>query len=294
MSERINRSKLTFSQAEGIDPLPQVEVLGELPKSARNRLWGIIYNSFCKSGKGWDGVEKIGDPWLTTLYRYHVLYLQNPPDEFDQSFQLHCHRIKELILNSEYNRVIDFLEYVLRSPSSALRGLRRNIGLVLEECMCAYTIIEDRDGPSIIPTSLPEQRKSIEEAFESLAAEPFKAARKHLMKSAECIKSGDPHGSIRESIHAVESVARRLDAGAATSLKPALYALSKKITLHPAFKKGVEILYGYTSDAGGIRHADVDDKTSVDKEDALFMFGACAAFSAYLVNKARKAGIEIK
>ena len=256
--------------------------------------WEILYYSFCKSGKGWDGVEKVGDPWLTTLYRYHVLYLQNPSDEFDQDFQLHCNRIKELILNGEYNRVIDFLEYVLRSPFSTLKGLRRDIALVLEECLCAYMIVEDREGLSIVPTSLPEQKESIEEAFKSLTAEPFKAARKHLMKSAECIKSGDPHGSIRESIHAVESVARRLDAGAATSLKPALDALSKKITLHPAFKKGIEILYGYTSDEGGIRHADVDNKTSVDKEDALFMFGACAAFSAYLVNKARKEGIEIE
>ena len=40
MSERIDRSKLTFSQAEGIDPLPQVAILGELPKSARNRFLG--------------------------------------------------------------------------------------------------------------------------------------------------------------------------------------------------------------------------------------------------------------
>ena len=294
MSKRIDRSKLTFSQAEGIDPLPQVAILGELSKNARNRFWGIIYNSFYKSGKGWDGVEKVGEPWLTTLYRYHVLYLQNPPDEFDQDFQLHFDRIKELILNGEYNRVIDFLEYVLRSPSSALKRLRHDIALVLEECMCAYTIIEDEKGISIVPTSLPEQKKSIEEAFQSLTAEPFKAARKHLMKSAECIKSGDPHGSIRESIHAVESVARRIDASAATSLKPALDALSKKIALHPAFKKGIEVLYGYTSDEGGIRHADIDNKTSVDKEDALFMFGACAAFSAYLVNKARKEGIQIE
>ena len=26
-------------------------------------------------------------------------------------------------------------------------------------------------------------------------------------------------------------------------------------------------------------------------EDALFMFGACASFASYLVNKARKAGL---
>ena len=124
-----------------------------------------------------------------------------------------------------------------------------------------------------------------------LRSGPFEGARSHLRKSAECIKNGSLAESVRESIHAVESVARSLDAGAATSLKPALNALSQKVALHGAFKKGIENLYGYTSDEDGIRHALLEEQANVDIDDAVFMFGACTSFAAYLVNKARKAGL---
>ena len=155
--------------------------------------------------------------------------------------------------------------------------------------MCAYMVVED--GPTIIPIALPEQRESIQKAFQVLRSGPFEGARSHLRKSAECINNGDLAGSIRESIHAVESVARRLDTDAATSLKPALDALSQKVDLHPAFKLGIENLYGYTSDEDGVRHAHLDGEANVDIDDAVFMFGACTSFVAYLVNKARKAGL---
>ena len=50
-NQETDRTKLTFSQAEGIDPLPQPADLGELPGEARTDLWNITYESF------------IGEPW---------------------------------------------------------------------------------------------------------------------------------------------------------------------------------------------------------------------------------------
>jgi len=51
-------------------------------------------------------------------------------------------------------------------------------------------------------------------------------------------------------------------------------------------------IYGYTSNAHGIRHALLEaGAPSVDETDALFMIGACAAFVSYLINKARTAGL---
>jgi hypothetical protein len=57
-------------------------------------------------------------------------------------------------------------------------------------------------------------------------------------------------------------------------------------------KRGFAALYGYTSDAQGIRHAHLNEPSaSPDETDALFMIGACAAFVSYLINKARSAGL---
>ena len=285
----IDRSELTFSQAEGIDPLPKPVALGELTGDARNLIWEIVYISLQESIEE-DFYRNINlkDPWLTILYRCHVDFISRAADEFDSDFVLHSRDIKNLILFKEYNRIFDFLQFVLRQEIPPYTDFRNDIEYVLKE-YTAYTIIDD--GPSIAPIASPEQRKSIEEAFQSLALGPFEAAQSHLRKSAEHINKGDFAGSIRESIHAVESVARRLNEDAAISLTPALDALSSKISIHSAFKKGIENFYGYASDKDGIRHAGIKKDQDVDMEDAVFMFGACASFAAYLVNKARKAGL---
>ena len=58
---------------------------------------------------------------------------------------------------------------------------------------------------------------------------------------------------------------------------------------HPALKKGFKNLFGYTSDEEGVRHALLErDAADVDVLDALFMYGACASFAAYLVSKHQK------
>ena len=283
-----DRSKLTFSQAEGIDPLPKPVALGELTRDARNLIWEIIYISLQESIEE-DFYRNINlkNPWLTILYRYHVDLISGAADEFDNDFVVHSRGIKNLILSGEHNRIFDFLEFVLRNQFPP-DGFRESIKDILKE-HTSYTIIDD--PPSIVPIALPEQRKSIEEAFQLLALGPFEAAQSHLRKSAEHVNKGDFAGSIRESIHAVESVARSLNADAAVSLTPTLNALSSKISIHPAFKKGIENFYGYASDKDGIRHAGIKKDTDVDMEDAVFMFGSCASFAAFLVNKARKAGL---
>ena len=149
------------------------------------------------------------------------------------------------------------------------------------------------DGLTIIPVAIPEQKESVEKSFQVLASGPFDGARTHFRDSAQYVNAGNYAGSVRESIHAVESVARRLSQDANSSLTPALKALSEKgVILHGAFKSGIEKLYGYSSDENGIRHSLLDeDGANVDVEDAVFMFGACASFAAYLVYKARRAGL---
>ena len=277
------------SQADGIDPLPQPAALGELPSQARVYLWDIIYESLKESTSLWGSRSIITEPWETILHDYHTFLLHQPTDEFSIDFEGHANEIKPLFLKGDYNRVFDFLQCVLRHESAPPESLPA-VSSVLRGCMCAYTVVED--GPTIVPIAMPEQIESMQEAFQVLQSGPFAAARSHLRKSAECINKGDLAGSIRESITAVESVARRLDPNAAKTLKPALDALSKRnVALHPAFKKGIKKFYAYTSDEKGIRHALLEEQANVDRDDAVFMFRACTSFAAYLVNKARKAGL---
>lgn len=287
-AQKFNRNTLTFSQAQGIDPLPQPMALGDLSHRARNLLWSCMFGYIAKIDNLSGFLEY---PWQTILTQFRVLIQNVPIDDVSPYMRDHADEIKHLILSQPYNRVFDLLQFILRHNDTP-RNFYRDIYNILESCQAAYSIIED--GPTIVPIAIPEQRQSVEDAFKSLSSGNFGGARQHLRKAAEFINAGDAAGSIRESVHAVESVARRLDADAKTTLKPALDGLSAKgVSFHPAFREGILKFYGYTNDENGIRHSLLESSASVDIDNAVFMFGACAAFLAYLVNKARKTGLTV-
>ncbi len=73
-------------------------------------------------------------------------------------------------------------------------------------------------------------------------------------------------------------------------LHEALEAVSAKIEMHPALKAGLEKLYAYTSDEGGIRHA-ILEEMNVDEADARFMIVTCSAFVNFLIVKAEAADL---
>jgi hypothetical protein len=132
--------------------------------------------------------------------------------------------------------------------------------------------------------------ETLKRAFADLAATEFHGARAHLRNAAEELTTGRYADSIRESIHAVESVARTLAQDG--KLSNALAKLEQSAKIHGGMKAGFNSLYGYTSDEQGIRHAHLNEPTAQpDETDALFMIGACAAFVSYLIGKARSAGL---
>ena len=91
-----DRTKLTFSQAEGIDPLPQPAALGELSQQARVSLWNIIHGSLAV-GRLF-GKPDIGEPWKTILLHYHKFHLHKPVDEFSSAYKARASEIKKIAL----------------------------------------------------------------------------------------------------------------------------------------------------------------------------------------------------
>jgi hypothetical protein len=49
-------------------------------------------------------------------------------------------------------------------------------------------------------------------------------------------------------------------------------------------KAAFSSLYGYTSDANGIRHA-LTEEPDLDQADAVFMLVTCSSFCNYLISK---------
>jgi hypothetical protein len=95
----------------------------------------------------------------------------------------------------------------------------------------------------------------------------------------------DYRNSIKESISAVESACRLVTGNKVATLADALKKVSN---LHPALSRAFTQLYGFTSDASGIRHS-LTDEPNITYADAKFMLVACAAFASYLKASVRNA-----
>jgi hypothetical protein len=87
----------------------------------------------------------------------------------------------------------------------------------------------------------------------------------------------DYRNSIKESISAVEAICAAVTGDPKATLGQALKIIDSQAPLHGALRSAFEKLYGYTSDADGIRHALLED-TTLEQEDAVFMLVACSAF----------------
>jgi hypothetical protein len=103
-------------------------------------------------------------------------------------------------------------------------------------------------------------------------------------------KSPDYRNSIKESISAVEAIANRAAGTTGKTLGQAIDAMS--LDLHGALAEAFKKLYGYTSDASGIRHA-LMDEPNLELEDAMFMLVTCSAFVNFVVAKAAREGVSL-
>jgi hypothetical protein len=207
-------------------------------------------------------------------------------DDFKNNAQRLLPGIRHIFERGDYVAIFGWLEFILKHPSCP-HDLSERIDVNLRYCRAAYRVI---DRTVICPIGSVAEHATIVKAFADLEATQFHGARAHLRSAASNLTAGEFADSVRESIHAVESVCRTLDPSA--DLSKALARLEQKISIHGGMKKGFTSLYGYTSDEGGIRHALLEaGEAKVDEADALFMIGACAAFVSYLLNKARTNGL---
>ena len=140
--------------------------------------------------------------------------------------------------------------------------------------------------PAIPPGTTTEKGRSVVESLETLRRAGLDASSAHLGKASACIATGDWAGSIRESMRAVEAVARQVDPQAPQTLTAALKSLERRGALHPALRVAFDKLYGYASDRQGIRHPLLDPAGApAGRDEAAFMLGACASFARYLWRK---------
>jgi hypothetical protein len=212
---------------------------------------------------------------------WHNLFklpLDNLPHDFDES----VNRVREFFFKCEWNEVYDIIEFTAQEcPEELNKEYEWFCNTVLEKELSAYRFIESQ----LTDISSEEEIESIESAINSTTK--YSGANKHIKTALGFLsdrKSPDFRNSIKESISAVESLCIAISGDPKATLGMALNKIECSHKLHPAFKKALSNLYGYTSDSDGIRHALLEE-SSISYSDAKFMLVSCSAFINYVLGK---------
>ena len=202
--------------------------------------------------------------------------------------------IKETFLHGEYDDILTLVEGLINYWDRVLRENRGSqyyitLGWSIYEVVndffereyIGYRFIDEK----IVPISDPYEVAAIKD---TLSIE-YESVYEHISKANKVLsdrENPDYENSIKESISAVEAMCQIIidPNGNEATLGNMLKKLENNgIAIHGALKSAFEKLYGYTSDANGIRHAGDIGGPSSTFEEAKFMLVSCCAFINYLI-----------
>ena len=285
-----------FSDRNGIKP-ENVEIqLKDFDKRTRVQLQNKINNMYAKTYNY--GLNEL-DSEIQEFFRYVLGEIYAEPTDVQKRYYA---TDIFLIINNTINKdsydevltviealvqywdsymqectVDDFIEY----NESANRTLYEEANEVFEREYIGYRFIDEK----ITPISDKYEVAAVNEALQNI----YQPVREHISKANSLLadrENPDYENSIKESISAVEAICEIITLlhGKEATLGNMLKHLEDKgVYIHPALKSAFNILYGYTSEASGIRHAKNLGGEDSTFAEAKYMLVACSAFVNYLI-----------
>ena len=271
--------RLSFSQRMGLAEVRTALQVEQIDQRLRNHLWNTICEHFIHPDeyptRNWDSQN--GE----VLWRYKTLHtmffgdtwLEAPHDPYDYYLYF-----KKWYDDAKWNAVYDLIEFL--SAELLQDSFTTAVNSCLESELAGYRVI----GQRVVPVTTPTEVASVEA---SLAAADGGVGR-HFAEALEMLSrrsASDYRNVVKESISGVEAACRLVVSKDSATLGDALKFLERDSKVHAALAAAFQKLYGWTSDADGIRHSLTADSTPVDANTARFMLIACSAFANLLLAK---------
>lgn len=285
-----------FSERHGFKSTRSEIQFQSMDEALRNRLWnGLTISYWHRVESNQYGIKALSfeknHPIRYLLQRLWHSYFKKPFDTLNNDWDYTYDNVKEYFFGCKWNEVYDFIEFVANEylDIEINEEFMDGCNSIFKEELAGYRFV----GGKITPITSEEEIDEIERALE--LSDSLKHVVNHLETALNLFadrQSPDYRNSIKESISAVEAMCNLISGHKHTTLGDALKRIKKegKVKIHPALEDGFNNLYGYTSDADGIRHALLEE-SDLDFEDAKFMLVSCSAFINYLKVKSSKAGI---
>ena len=282
---------MRFSQRKGLTPVRVDVQKASIDAPLRNRLWSALCALVFEISED-DYHYKHDEDAKGICKRLWLHHFDRPLDTVPQYGMTGLQEaIRPWFMGAKWFEVYDLLEAV----AGELKGKHQHqfvdlVNAFLIQDQSAYRFVDGR----IADLTSQEEIDAIETALSD--AHPLVGVRTHLEAALALLtdrKTPDFRNSVKESISAVESMCQALTGDTSASLGRALKKLEDSgIVLHPAIEQSWLKLYGYSSDAGGIRHA-LSAHSDITRADAKYMLVTCSAFVSFLTEQAVAAKIKL-
>ncbi len=270
---------MRFSERIGRKPIKTILQIDTIDKDLQNGLWNAILEDFFRTFSTHKELGAKLSPRAKVCKWIWKDFFKMRVDHFFGSEETIKHIEEWYFFKSDWAEKYDLIEVISKIADGFHLGFTSTCNSIMKREMSGYRIVEG----CIVQISSEEEIVAIEEAIDN--SDPYKSVNEHLRTALEFLsdrKNPDYRNSIKESISAVESFCKIVTEDSKATLGPALAVIEKKFELHGSLKSAFKSLYGYTSDAGGIRHAMLEDQAEIRFEDAKFMLVTCSAFINYL------------
>ncbi|MNC13857.1 hypothetical protein D3C81_1149210 [compost metagenome] len=278
-----------FSQRMGFHPLkPQIQ-LGEINDNLRTAIWNVLTLEYLNgyAPRGGSAYRQVrGSNRHAFAMNYVGGFKRQAIDQIPTNWSEFLAQFRrDFFEGLEWHRVYSLVEFVLASVEEWYKpALLDGFNRAMEREGSGYRVV----GGFVTEITSPLEIGAVEEAI--LKGGKFPGIGEHLSSATRMLgdmQSPDYRNSIKESICAVESLAKQLTGNANATLGSALSELEKHHNLHPALKSAFSSLYGWTSNADGIRHA-LMDVSNLTHADARLMLICCSAFINFAIDSTKE------
>ncbi len=284
-----------FAERHGFVENKPIQI-DDMDSSLRNRLYNAVHKFLKYSDDYYDELEfvvdKLGYCVDTKIYNnlriINELLLKNKPD----TPWYMPYEIIECLFEAKRANCKNCSYYCNEKETNChvaewLREAPKEINAILEEEKSGFRMLDEKFVNIVNETEI--------EAISNASQTPYQSVNTHIKKALSLYsdrKKPDYENSIKESISAVEAMCCIITGmtGASATLGAALKKLEDNgVIIHSALREAFSKMYGYASDADGIRHGGINFKNA-PAEDAKYMLISCSAFVNYLIEKYSKIG----
>lgn len=269
--------RTNFSERYGFRPVRETLQVDDIDSNTRSSLWNVlvrrVFDRFDPPAE-FDFRQR---PDRMTRYLWEHFF-KLPIDTIPMYTSERRAALRKAFYDFKWFEVYDFVECILNALADD--DLTDEINDVLERQLAGYRFF----GGSIAPITDPVEIDAIETA---IADDTYFGVRQHLERALELLsdqQEPDYRNSIKESISAVESLVQVITGDHHATLGEGLKVLERSGKLHAALKNAFSILYGYTSQEQGVRHAMLE-QPNLTADDAKYFLVICSAFINYIKAK---------